>query len=177
MRQTVALAAPTLAPLAALKDWLAITGSGEDALLADCLAAALALCESFTGRFPLAAIVTERLPASGGIAVSRPVRRVESVVAIAADGVPRPLAPGDYAASIDCDGGLTVRPAAAITEAILEIRLEAGLAADWATLDAGLRHGILRHAAHQYRERDAASTSELPAAVAALWRPWRRVGL
>ena len=50
--------------------------------------------------------------------------------------------------------------------------LEAGLAADWAHLPDGLRHGILRFAAYLHREGEAAA-AEPPAAIAALWRPWR----
>ena len=54
----------------------------------------------------------------------------------------------------------------------------AGLAADWAGLPDGLRHGVIRLAAHHYRERDAASAAASPpAAVAALWRPWRAMRL
>ena len=50
-------------------------------------------------------------------------------------------------------------------------------AAEWSELDEALRHGIVRFAAHQYRERDAGGAEALPAAVAALWRPWRLVRL
>ena len=48
---------------------------------------------------------------------------------------------------------------------------------DWSALDPGLRQGIVRYAAHQYRERDSGSSEAPPAAVAALWRPYRRVML
>lgn len=50
-------------------------------------------------------------------------------------------------------------------------------AADWSELDEALRHGLIRFAAHQYRERDGGGASALPAAVAALWRPYRMVRL
>jgi uncharacterized iron-regulated protein len=53
----------------------------------------------------------------------------------------------------------------------------AGLADDWGEVSAPLREGIVRFAAHLYRDRDAASTREPPAAVAALWRPWRELRL
>ena len=49
-------------------------------------------------------------------------------------------------------------------------------AAEWSALDEALRHGIVRFAAHQYRERDE-GTAPLPAAIAALWRPYRPVRL
>lgn len=47
----------------------------------------------------------------------------------------------------------------------------------WADLAPALREGIIRFAAHLYRDREAASASEPPAAVAALWRPWRELRL
>ena len=88
------------APLAALKEWLAIAGPREDALLLRLLDTAWLICARFTGHG----------------------------------------------------------------------------AAEWSALDEALRHGIVRFAAHQYRERDE-GTAPLPAAIAALWRPYRPVRL
>ncbi|MCA0979077.1 head-tail connector protein [Qipengyuania flava] len=88
-------------PLDELKQWLAITTHGEDALLLRLLQTAWQICASFTGH----------------------------------------AAPG------------------------------------WDALDMGLRHGVIRFAAHQYRERDRGEASAMPAAVAALWRPFREVRL
>jgi hypothetical protein len=52
------------------------------------------------------------------------------------------------------------------------------LAEAWADVPQGLRHGAIRLAAHLYRRRDdEADVSTPPAAVAALWRPWRRLHL
>ena len=47
----------------------------------------------------------------------------------------------------------------------------------WQNIPQPLRHGIIRYAAHQYRERDAGSSDAPPAAVAALWGPYRRMRL
>ncbi|WP_370033645.1 head-tail connector protein [Qipengyuania mesophila] len=49
-------------------------------------------------------------------------------------------------------------------------------AAAWSDLDEALRHGIVRFAAHQYREREEGAAA-LPATIAALWRPHRTVRL
>ena len=53
----------------------------------------------------------------------------------------------------------------------------AGLAASWTGLPEALRHGVLRLAASQYRVRDndGLAGTVPPAAVAALWRPWRQI--
>ena len=48
---------------------------------------------------------------------------------------------------------------------------------EWSVLDPALRQGIIRFAAHQYRERDAGGASAPPAAISALWRPHRRMML
>ena len=87
-------------PLGELKQWLAISTPGEDALLLRLLATAWQVCLQFTG--------------------------------ITATG--------------------------------------------WSDLDEALRHGIVRFAAHQYRERDA-DDGHLPTSIAALWRPYRMVRL
>ena len=56
----------------------------------------------------------------------------------------------------------------------LAVRFSAGLAPDWAALPPGLRHGVIRLAAELYRDRTETGTARTPpAAVAALWRPWR----
>jgi uncharacterized phiE125 gp8 family phage protein len=64
------------------------------------------------------------------------------------------------------------------TGARVAVRFTAGLAADWADLPESLRHGLIRLAAHQHRERESEGAAPLPpASVAALWRPWRRMHL
>lgn len=90
-------------PLAALKQWLAISTPGEDALLTRLLVVAYETCESFVGT--------------------------------------------------------------------------AALPGDWADVPPSLNEGILRFAAHLYRERDETKQTEPPAAVAALWRPFRALSL
>lgn len=54
---------------------------------------------------------------------------------------------------------------------------EAVLESDWSALPEALRHGVIRLAAHLYREGEGAAAAAPPAAVAALWRPWRRMRL
>jgi uncharacterized phiE125 gp8 family phage protein len=82
----------------------------------------------------------------------------------------------DYAIELDADGGALVRVLRQGAAGRVAVRFTAGLAAEWAGLPDGLRHGVLRLAAHHYRERESGSARAMPpAAVAALWRPWRRV--
>ncbi|MDG5748248.1 phage head-tail connector protein [Qipengyuania sp. XHP0207] len=178
MRQIVTQAGFTELPLAELKTWLAISGTRDDAVLAGLIASATAMCESFTGLFPLKTGVRERLDASCEWQVlnARPFINVGTVEAIAHTGLSRLLDPGEYTCERTGDGA-RVRLNAAIPEPHLRISYDVGLANDWASLDSGLRHGIVRFAAHAYRERDQGGDSAIPSAVAALWRPWRRLRL
>lgn len=50
-------------------------------------------------------------------------------------------------------------------------------AASWDEAAEPLRQGIVRHAAHQYRERDHGTGEHPPASVVALWRPFRTLRL
>ena len=89
-------------PLAALKQWLAISTGAEDALLTRLLTVAHETCRAFVG---------EALPG------------------------------------------------------------------DWAAVPPALGEGIIRFAAHLYRTRVDAGDTVPPAAVAALWRPYRALRL
>ncbi|WP_294236088.1 hypothetical protein [uncultured Sphingomonas sp.] len=72
--------------------------------------------------------------------------------------------------AIDRDGRGWVRTGEAAT-----IRYRAGLSTSWAALPPEIAHGVAIMGAHLFDNRDAAAVP--PAAVAALWRPWRRMRL
>ena len=57
---------------------------------------------------------------------------------------------------------------------IVRVAYSAGLAAEAEALPEALRHGVVRLAAHLYTHRDREEGAGPPAAVTALWRPWRR---
>ena len=167
------------AALDELKQWLAITTSHEDAVLTGLLAASLDLCEAFTGTMPLSATCEEVLPAKPGWQwlATRPVQAITGVEGIPAEGPRFALASDAYELDIDPDGTGQLRIARQGSAGRIAIRFVAGLAPGWGSLPDGLRHGIIRLAAEQFRERDAAPRETPPAAIAALWRPWRRLRL
>ena len=109
---------------------------------------------------------------------SRPVRALLGVAAVADDGTTTTLSTPDSFVRIDAEGGCGVRivnPGAAHRYAV---QVSAGLATSWSTMPEAMRHGVLRLAAHQYRNREAAGAGPLPpASVSALWLPWRRMRL
>lgn len=104
-----------------------------------------------------------------------PVRAITAVEALPAEGAPTALPSGGYAIDIDANGDGWVR---VIDDgaARVRVRFEAGLAAEWNGLPDALRQGVVRLTAHLFAHRDAADDAGPPAAVTALWRPWRRIG-
>lgn len=166
--------------LADAKAYLRLDSSVEDALLETLIGSGIGLAERFTG---LALFVVERsdtlpslrpcwhrLPAT-------PVSAIASVAALDVGGTIRPLDLAAYAIDIDAAGDGWVRLAAPIPESRLLVGYTAGLAPDWLALPEPLRQGIVRLAAHLYAHRDAAEDAGPPSAVAALWRPFRRMRL
>ena len=168
---------PSAGAIAEAKAYARIEGNGEDELVARLVASAIELCEQFTGQALLARSFSQVLPASGcwtrlGVA---PVRAITAVEGLSGTGDGTPLQVQDYAIDIDASGEGWVRVTRPGAER-LRVSFEAGLAADWAAVPDALRHGVLRLAAHLFMERGE-TTSPVPAAVNALWRPWRRMRL
>ena len=167
--------------LADLKDWLGITIDADDAQLSALLRAGLDLCEDFTGIMPLQQDCEEVVPvrAEWTVLATRPVQAIVAVQGIPAEGSRFALPQGAYAIDLDADGSGRVRVNNPGSAGRIAVRFTAGFAPTWAGLPEALRHGVLRLAAHQYRQRESAGAAEgsPPAAIAALWRPWRRLRL
>ena len=165
--------------LAELKAFLRIAVGEEDALLAGLVRAAAEQCEAFTGRALIDRAVEEIV--AGGTARIRltagPVRAIEAVAAIDAAGEASMLDAESVATEIDAAGDGWLRLRAATTATRLRVDYRAGMAADWNGIPELLRHGIVRLAAHFYLRREKARDGGMPAAVTALWRPWRRLRL
>lgn len=179
-RKTLTPAVPGGQALDELKDWLAITTASEDVPLAHALLAALDLCEGFTGLVPLEAVYEDLIPASPTwhTLAARPIHAVTHVEAVAADGTRSTLPVQAYAIDLGADGSARVRLSGPNPPRRLAVRFAAGLAPDWTALPPGLRHGVIRLAAELYRDRTETGTARTPpAAVAALWRPWRSLCL
>jgi uncharacterized phiE125 gp8 family phage protein len=166
----------------AAKDLLRVERADEDGLIASLATAAAELCEGFTGQALLARGFVETMNASRAWQrLGRsPVRAITLVEALPAEGAAEPLASDRYAIDIDARGDGWVRLAGPVEARRIRVGYEAGAAVAWADLPAALRHGIARLAAHFYTVRvaeGARPVEPLPAAVAALWRPYRRLRL
>jgi uncharacterized phiE125 gp8 family phage protein len=164
-------------PIDETKAYLRIVTDGEDALIGRLLAVAIGHGEGFTGQALIARTMREAIPAHcGWRRLGRtPVSGIASVAGVAADGAATVLAVSAYAVDVDAagDGWVRVTSAGGATRA--EVTYTAGLASDWDGLPEPIRQGVVRLAGHLYTHRDAADEGAPPAAVAALWRPWRRI--
>ena len=170
---------PGDAAVAELKHWLGITRPNEDETLSQLLATSLATCEAFTGRTPLRQTVEEIIPLVSGWQelVSRPVRALTAAAVIDADGTRTALATPADALEWRIAGSACIRAVQSLEGQSLAVQLDVGIATDWAGLPAPLRHGIIRLAAHHFRDREGNASAVPPASVTALWRPWREVRL
>jgi uncharacterized phiE125 gp8 family phage protein len=203
MRVIVTPAVLPPSALAELKQWLGISTTYDDAELSALLAMALDVCADFTGMLPLVCAVEEtvglrNLPhpvdwqvrryshewlTAGTLGgwhplSTRPVQQVSAVAALLPDETRVALASNAYEVRLDAEGSCLVRvnDTGDYTRAV--VSFFAGLAPDWDHLALPLRHGIMRLAAHQHRQRDTAGADALPpASVTALWRPFRRMRL
>jgi len=171
---------PDPAVAAEIKAYLRLDGTDEDALISRLAAVALAAGERFTGQMLVARGVTETV-AAGADWRRLGAAPVSAITAVTAGLFPpagtAPMAVAAYAVDIDAEGAGWVRFAAPPTPPRATVRYQAGLAAAWATLPEPVRQGVVRLAAHLFTNRDSAEEGAPPAAIAALWRPWRRTRL
>ncbi len=134
-------------------------GEAGDAVLVRAAATALALAEAFCGQLLIVRACEQRVAAGGGWQrlANLPVRSI----ALAAEA---------GAMDIDVHGIGWVRLSAATG-----VQYSAGLAAAWEALPEPVMQGVVLLAAHLFEHREGDATP--PAAVAALWRPYRRMRL
>jgi hypothetical protein len=144
---------------AAARDHLRITGHAEDAVIERLAASALALAEAYTG---CALIARPHAAMMAGSSEWRalPIVPVTTITAAA------PV----RAIDIDGDGTGWVRMMSAAP-----VHFVAGLAAEWEAVPAPVAQGVVLLVAHLFDARTASAAP--PAAVGALWRPWRRMRL
>jgi len=133
----------------------------------DAAAAAIDVAEAFLGVRLIARDLEERVAGGSGWRMlgGLPVEAITE--AVGPDGA---LAPGEWVADVDAEG----RGWVCVGRGVATVAYRAGLAASWDGLPAGVRQGVAVLAAHLLAERGGMAP---PAAVAALWRPHRRLRL
>jgi uncharacterized phiE125 gp8 family phage protein len=169
------LALPIVA-MSEVQAYVRIETGEEEALLAGLIRTASGLCEAFINQVVIARDFLIELPVSGcweRVPVT-PVRSIGAVDAVDASGVATVLAPADYSLDIDSSGDGWVRSVRASDATRLRVSGTAGMADDENGVPEPIRQGVLRLVAHMFAIRDG-DGGEPPAAVTALWRPYRRL--
>lgn len=157
--------------------YLRIETGEEEALVAGLLRSATMLCEAFTGQWLIVREARERLSLNGSWRrlAARPVQAITAVATLNPANVETALAAEAYAIDIDRNGDGWVRLSRQ-GETPAVVTYSAGMGANANAVPEPLRQGILRLAAHMFNSRDG-DGGEPPAAVTALWRPYRRMRL
>lgn len=158
------------AAIGAIKARLRVVTTDEDALIAAFAETALGLCERVIGQATIARTMTQALNGCGGW--QRLAARPVTAISLVSDRAGQPLAADTYAVDIDTNGLGWVRLPSGVRA---QADFTAGLAADWPGLPAAIRDGAAMLAAHLFDDRTGAAP--VPAAVTALWRPFRAMRL
>jgi uncharacterized phiE125 gp8 family phage protein len=170
---TAAGLAEPIVTLAEAQAFARIETGEEEALVAGLIRSASCLCEIFLGQMIIERAFSESIPASGEWQRLQvfPVRSISgaSIAGVALDAT-------DYAADIDANGCGWFRLVNSRTDAVVEVTGSAGMAVSQNSVPEAIRQGVLRLVAHLFTARDG-DGGEIPAAVTALWRPFRRTRL
>ena len=152
-------------------------GSAEQALLERLAASAIRVGEAFTGMLFVTRGVEDMrgVGAEWQVLSQAPVTAIGAVSGLAPGVAPVVLPMADYAVDIDADGCGWIRVLRAGTATRVAVTYSAGLAATWDAVPVPLAQGVAALIAHLFDDRTG--TAQPPAAVAALWRPFRRVRL
>jgi uncharacterized phiE125 gp8 family phage protein len=176
---TLDLLAPPGDAVDEAKTYLRIEQDDEDALTGSLIASAIRQCEIFCAQILLARTFTAQMEVSScwkRLAVT-PVRSITRVDGIPAEGAVFTLPANAYSIDIDSNGDGWVRVIAPGLAAQIDVIGQAGIATSWGGIPEPLRQGAIRLVSHHLTYRDVSADNGWPAAVAALWQPFRRMRL
>jgi uncharacterized phiE125 gp8 family phage protein len=149
----------------------------EATVLEQAAVTAFAVCEAFTGHALIARDWQAVVPAGASWSPLpvQPVTAINRVEGLPADGAAFPLPAESYSIDLTADGVGWVKVMLPGSAGRLRLGFRAGLAEGWDSVPPPLSQGIVLLIAHLFASGSAGG--EPPAAVAALWRPWRRMRL
>lgn len=160
------------------RGWLRMGAATDDAVVAGLVRAATNICEAFVGQWLMVRAMEETLPIGAGTMQLgvRQVVGVDAVTLLADGGGETVLAAGDYRVAIARDGTARLAIDRPCDAQRVRVAYRAGMADDVNRIPEAIRQGIVRMTQHLYDARDGADAAP-PAVIAALWQPWRRLGL
>ena len=149
----------------------------EPAVVTRLAATALGIAEAFCGTALIARAQEDMLPVAAGWQqlAAMPVTQIAGLVTLPMVGAPGVLPAEAYAVDIDAEGVGWVWVNDAGGAARVAVSYTAGLAVDWAAMPVPIAQGVAVLIAHLFEARGEAVAP--PAAVAALWRPFRQLRL
>lgn len=165
--------AQAIVSLAEAQAFARVETGEEEALLAGLVRTASGLCEAFLGQAVIERQFTEAIGASDQWQRlnAMPVR---AVISVSKDGIPLPAT--SYSVDVDSSGSGWIRIVDASVTGTVEVNGTAGMATSQNGVPEPIRQGVLRLIAHLFSCRDGVG-GDIPAAVTALWRPYRRMRL
>ena len=169
-------ATPPIVTLSEAQAYLRIETGEEEALLAGLIRTASALCESFINQVVIARDFAVDVTASATwqrLSVT-PVRSISEVDGVNSSGGATPLPSETYSIDLDSGGDGWVQVTQPPATSRLRVVGTAGMSDDENGVPEPIRQGVLRLVAHLFTARDGEG-GEPPAAVTALWRPYRRM--
>ena len=169
---TLAQAEP-IVTLAEAQAFARIETGQEEAVLAGLIRSATCLCEAFLGQVVIERQFTETVNSSPEWQRLN-VFPVGSISGVSSGGIA--LAATAFATDIDANGCGWIRIVDPGVTGTVEISGTAGMAVAQNNVHEAIRQGVLRLVAYLFTSRDGEG-GEIPAAVTALWRPFRRVRL
>lgn len=160
------------------RSWLQLGATVDDAVIAQLIRAATNICEAFIGQWLIVRAGEETLPLCGcGVQLgARPVVAIDAVGLLDDEGGAEVVAEGGYSAHIARDGTARVTVHDPRGAARVRVAYRAGMAESANGIAEAIRQGIIRMTQHLHEARDGSGATP-PAAIAALWRPWRRLTL
>jgi uncharacterized phiE125 gp8 family phage protein len=191
--------AEPIVSLAEAQAFARIETDDEEALLAGLIRTASGLCEAFLGQVVIARQFQVSIQATSDWQrlLVTPVRSIDLVETVASDGSRMTMAVDGYAIDVDSKGDGWVRltrvplpelaAVAALTgedrivpeyfrQGYVSVSGTAGIALTENDVPEPIRQGVLRLVASLFADRDG-DGGDIPAAVTALWRPYRRMRL
>ena len=149
--------------------------SEPDGLVERMAASALLLFEAFSGRVLIARQFRETVASEvrWQRVEATPVRSIDLVEGLPAEGSAFAMPVGSYAIDIDASGDGWVRVSVAGIAGRVRVALSAGDCAGWDDVPGPVAQGIVLLAAHMIEGRHAEDAP--PVAISALWRPYRRM--
>lgn len=160
------------------RGWLRLGATIDDAVIAGLVRAATNICEAFIGQWLIVRASEAEAPLTAGriLLGARPVIAVDGVTLLSEDGTEYPLGAEAYRVTISRDGSARVVVFDPGDAARVRIAYRAGMAEGANGVPEAIRQGIVRMTQHLHDARDGTGAGP-PAAIAALWQPWRRLTL